>query len=144
MSVCSSPTHLGFYTVLCCVLSHSVVSDALCSPMNCTYQAPLSMEFSRQEYWSALPFPSPGDLPNPGIESRSPALQTDSLPSEPSGKPMNTEVGSQSPLQGIFLTQELNQGLLHCRWMDSLLLSHQGSTIMVLIVEGKKRKKQQL
>ena len=52
-------------------------------------QAPLSMEFSRQEYWSGLPFPSPGDLPNPGIKSRSPALQDDSLPSEPPGKPGN-------------------------------------------------------
>ena len=49
-------------------------------------QAPLSMEFSREEYWSGLPFPSPGDLPNPGIEPRSPALQADSLPSEPSEK----------------------------------------------------------
>ena len=51
------------------------------------YQAPLSMGFSRREYWSGLPFPSPGDLPNPGIEPRSPALQTDALPSEPPGKP---------------------------------------------------------
>ena len=45
------------------------------------------MEFSRQEYWSGLPFPSPGDLPDPGIEPGSPALQVDSLPSEPPGKP---------------------------------------------------------
>ena len=45
-------------------------------------QAPLSMDFSRQEYWSWLPFPSPGDLPDPGIEPRSPALQADALPSE--------------------------------------------------------------
>ena len=45
------------------------------------------MEFSRQEYWSGLPFPSPGDLPAPGIEPGSPALQTDSSPSEPPGKP---------------------------------------------------------
>ena len=50
-------------------------------------QAPPSMEFSRQEYWSGLPFPSPGDLADPGIEPWSPALQADSLPSEPSGKP---------------------------------------------------------
>ena len=49
-------------------------------------QAPQSMEFSRQEYWSGLPFSSPGDLPNPGIEPKSPALQADSLPSEPPGK----------------------------------------------------------
>ena len=50
------------------------------------YQAPPSMGFSRQEYWSGLPFPSPGDLPNPRIEPRSSALQTDALTSEPPGK----------------------------------------------------------
>ena len=59
----------------------------LCDPWTAVAcQAPLSMEFSRQEYWSGLPFPSPGDLPYPGIKPRSPALQADSLPSEPSGK----------------------------------------------------------
>ena len=52
-----------------------------------THQAPQSMEFSRQEYWSGLPFPSPGDLPNPGIKPESPTLQVDALPSEPPGKP---------------------------------------------------------
>jgi len=52
------------------------------------YQAPLSMGFSRQEYWNGLPFPSPGDLPHPGIKLRSPALQADALPSEPPGKPI--------------------------------------------------------
>ena len=51
------------------------------------YQAPQSMEFSRQEYRSGLPFPSPGDLPDAGIESRSPTLQADTLPFEPPGKP---------------------------------------------------------
>ena len=56
------------------------------TPWTVAYQAPQSMEFSRQEYWSGLPFPSPGDLPNPGIESKSPSLQVDSLPSEPWGK----------------------------------------------------------
>ena len=61
------------------------------------------------------PFPSPGDLPNPGIKSRSPTLQMDSLPAEPQGKPRNTGKGSLSLLQGIFVTQESNQGLLHCR-----------------------------
>ena len=50
-------------------------------------QDPLSMGFSRQQYWSGWPFPSPGDLPNPGNEPRSPALQADSLPSKPPGKP---------------------------------------------------------
>ena len=52
------------------------------------HQAPLSMGFSRQEYWSGLPFPSPRDLPNPGIGPRSPALQADALTSEPPGKPI--------------------------------------------------------
>ena len=55
------------------------------SPWTVAYQALRSMGFSRQEYWSGLPFPSPGDLPNPGIEPGSPALQTDALPSEPPG-----------------------------------------------------------
>ena len=57
------------------------------TPWTVAYKAPLSMEFSRQEYWSGLPFPSPEDLPNPGIEPGSPALQADALPSEPLGKP---------------------------------------------------------
>ena len=51
-------------------------------------QAPLSMGFSRQEYWSGLPFPSPRDLPDPGMEPGSPALQTGSLPCDPPGKPL--------------------------------------------------------
>ena len=58
------------------------------TPWNVAYQAPLSMGFSRQEYWSGLPFPSPGDLPNPGIEPRSPSLWADALTSEPPGKPL--------------------------------------------------------
>ena len=85
-----------------------------------------SMEFSRPDYWSEYPFPSPGDLPNPGIEPKFSTLQADSLPAEPQGKPKNTGVGSLSLLQGIFLTQESNRGLLHCRWM-LYQLSYQGS-----------------
>jgi len=65
----------------CLTLSNSVI------PWTVTHQASLSMEFSRQEYWSGVPFPSPGNLPDPGIEPRSPALHADSLPSEPPGKP---------------------------------------------------------
>ena len=57
------------------------------TPWTVAYQAPLSMGFSRQEYWSGLPFPSPGDLPDPGIEPRSPAFQADALTTEPPGKP---------------------------------------------------------
>ena len=62
----------------------------LYDPMDCiALQAPLSMGFSRQEYWSRLPCPPPGDLPYPGIEPESPALYPDSLLSEPPGKPLN-------------------------------------------------------
>ena len=57
------------------------------TPWTVAYHAPPSMEFSRQEYWSGLPFPSPGDLPNPGIKPGSSSLQVDALPSEPPGKP---------------------------------------------------------
>ena len=59
----------------------------LCSPMDRSPPGSSDHEFSRQEYWSGLPFPSPGDLPDPGIESRSSALQADYLPTEPPGKP---------------------------------------------------------
>ena len=57
------------------------------TPWTVAIQAPLSTEFSRPEYWSGLPFPSPGDLPDPGIKTGPPALQADSLPTEPLGKP---------------------------------------------------------
>ena len=57
------------------------------TPWAVAYKASLSVGFSRQEYWSALPFPSPGDLPDPGIKPRSPALEADTLTSEPPGKP---------------------------------------------------------
>ena len=90
------------------------------------------MEFSRPEHWSGQPFPSPGDLPNLGTEPRSPTLQVYSLPTEPQEKPKNTGVGSLSLLQGIFLTQELNQGLLHCRQILSQLI-YQGSLIDPLL-----------
>ena len=61
------------------------------TPWTVAYQAPPSMGFTRQECWSGLPFPSPGDLPNPGIKSWSPVLQADALPSEPPGKPSQQE-----------------------------------------------------
>ena len=82
-----------------------------------------SMEFSR-------PFPSPGDIPNPGIEPRSPTLQADSLPAEPQGKPKNMGVGSVSLLLQIFPTQESNWSLLHCRWI-LYQLCYQGSPDLV-------------
>ena len=65
-----------------CVKSLSRVR-LFATPWTVAHQTPLSMGFSRQEYWSGLPFPSPGDLPNPGIQPGSPALQSDALSSEP-------------------------------------------------------------
>ena len=98
-----------------CVLAKLLQSClTLCDPVDCSPPASCPWGFSRQEYLSGLPCPSPGDIPNPGIEPRSPALLTDSLPSEsPAGKPKNTRVGRLSLLQGNFPTQESNQGLLH-------------------------------
>ena len=113
----------------CAVLGCSVISNSLPPPWTIARQVPLSIGFSRQEYWSGLPCPPPGDLPNPGIKPRSPALQGDSLLSEPPGRPKNTGVGSLSLLQGIFLTQKLNRGLLHCRQI-LYQLSYQGSWLL--------------
>ena len=83
------------------------------------------MGFSRREYWRGA-FPSSRGSSNPGIEPRSPSLQADSLPAEPPGKPGNRGEGSLSLLQQIFLTQESNKGLLHCRRI-LYQLSQQGS-----------------
>ena len=75
------------------MLTHLVMSDSFATIWTVARQAPPSMGFSRQEYWSGVPFPSPGDLPDPGIKPRCPALQADSLPFEPPGKP-STHVNS--------------------------------------------------
>ena len=78
----------NFKHIEVCMYVHcSVMSDSLI-PWTIAHQAPLSMEFSRQEYWGRLPFPSPGDLPDPELKPRSPALQADSSLSEPPGKPI--------------------------------------------------------
>ena len=81
---------------------------------------------------NGLPCPPPGDFPNLGITPTSPALQVDSLPTEPPGKPKNTNVGSLSLPQVIFPTQGLNPRLLHLLpWqVDSLLLSHREALIL--------------
>ena len=99
---------------------HSLGAHGLYSPWNSPWP----------EYWTGPPFPSPGDLPNPGIKPRFPTLQADSLPAEPQGKPKNTGVGSLSLLQQIFLTQGSNQVLLHCRWI-LYQLSYQGSPVSI-------------
>ena len=81
------------------------------APWIVAYQAPLSMGFSRQEYWSGLPFPSPGNLPDPGIEPKSPALQADALPSKPPGKSLKFS-------DSITLLKVLCI-LLFCFWLKS-------------------------
>ena len=78
-------------------VSHSAMSDSVIT-WTVACQAPLAMGFSRQEYWSGLPCPPPGDLPDPGIEPRSVALQADSLPSEPPGKPWKQRLGAKFPI----------------------------------------------
>ena len=95
----------------------------LCNPMTLARQAPLSMGILQARILEWVARPPPGDLPNPGIEPRSPTFQADSLPSKPTGRPMNTGVGS---LQGLFL---------HCRRILHQLsypgspLSHLGSPV---------------
>ena len=103
------------------------------TPWTVAYQAPPSTGFSRQASWSGLPFPSPGDLPDPGIEVRPPALQADSLPAEPQRKLKNAGEGSLSLLQWIVPTQVLNWGLLHCRQI-LYQLSYQGSLYAEYII----------
>ena len=110
-----------FAVLICSVMSDSLRPHGL---QPAWLLCPLG--FSRQDYWSGLPCPPPGDLPNPGIKPRFPTLLVDSLPSEPPGKPKNTGVGSLSLLQGIFPIQESNWGLLHCRWI-LYQLNHKGS-----------------
>ena len=139
-AVSPSPSHLPWSLPFLCflqsripqrldlstVLGPSVMSNSLRPHGPYPTRLLCPWGFSRQEYWSGLPCPPPGDLPNPGTEPRSSALHADSLPSEPPGKPMNTGMGSPSLLQGLFPTQELNQGLLHFRWILDQL-SYQGS-----------------
>ena len=83
-------------TYVCVLVSQSCLT--LCDPMDCrACQAPLFMELSRQECWRGLPFPSPGDLPDPGMEPRSAALQADSLLSEPLTEPLKVPSVSKNP-----------------------------------------------
>ena len=126
LSFCSGHFHFLSSSFLCtvpCFITQSCPS--LRDPME-PARLLCRWGFSRQEYRSGLPCPPPGDLPNQGIKPRSPASQVDSLPAEPQGKPKNPGVGSLSLLQQIFLTQELNQGLPHCRRI-LYQLSYQGS-----------------
>ena len=116
------------------MLSRSVVSHSL-QPHG-LQPARLLCPSDSPGNWSGLPCPPPGALPNPGIKPRSPTVQADSLPPEPSGKSKNTGVGSLSLLQGIFVTQGLNQGLPHCRQI-LYQLSHLGSPLRLGIMTNK-------
>ena len=113
-----------------CLVAQSCLT--LCNPMNCSLPASSVHEDSPSKNTGlgchAL---LQENLHNPGIKLRSPALQVDFLPSEPPKKPKNTGRGSLSFLKGIFLTQELNWGLLHCSWI-LYQLSYQGSPTMTL------------
>ena len=125
-------THTHTHThMLCCGLNCSVVSDSA-TPLTVTHKALCPCGFSRQKYWSGLPCPLPGHLPNPGIKPRSASLQVDSFPSNPPGKPKNTGVGNLFLLQGIFPTQESNWHLLHCRHI-LYQLTYQGSPISMCL-----------
>ena len=85
------------------------MSNSFVTPWAVAYQALQSAEFSRQEYWNGSPFPSPGDLPKPGIEPGSPALQADALPSEPPGKKKILRRGGKKTQKNctkkVFMTQ---------------------------------------
>ena len=119
-----------------CLVSQS--GPSLCSPMDCSPPGSSVREGSPGKNTGvgchAL---LQGIFPTQGLKPRAPALQAESLPSEPPGKSMNTGVGSLSLLQGIFLTKKLNWGLLHCRWILQQL-SYEGSpyfTVIYFIVD---------
>ena len=88
-----------------------------CDPWTAARQVPLSMRFSRQEYWRGLPFPFPGDRPNPGVEPRSLTLQVDSLPSEPPGDQLYYRYTYTSSLLSCPPTTSFRQGV----WGGSVL-----------------------
>ena len=99
------------------------------TPWTVAYQAPPSVGFAKQEYWSGLPLPSPGDLPNPGIEPRSPILQADALPSEPPGKLSDLDTWSILYMSFyVFLSYSLLQSLT-----SSLTLSTTLSYLILLL-----------
>ena len=99
--------------VLLCLVPQSCL--LLTTPCSVACQAPSSMGILQARILEWVAMPSSRGFSNPGIKPRSPTLQVDSLPAEPQGKPENTGVGSLSLLQGNFLTQESNWGLLHRR-----------------------------
>ena len=103
---------LCFMCVCVCVCVCDLFSHVqlFATPWTIDLQAPLSTRYFRQEYWNGLPFPSEGDLPNPGIKPRSPALQADSLPSEPPGKPL-VKCQSKSETPPAYFSQRSDPSL---------------------------------
>ena len=116
------------FCVLCLVTQSHLT---LCNPVDSSPPGSSVHRILQARTWKWVAIPPPGYLPNPGIKPRSPKLQADSLLPEPPGKPKNTRVGSLSLLQGNFLTQESNQGLLNCRWI-LYQLSYLGNPFLLL------------
>ena len=118
----------GTYVMKVKVKSLSIVR-LFVTPWTVAHQAPPSMGFSRQEYWSGLPFPSPGHLSDPGIEPRSPALQADALTSEPPGKPegKESEVAQSCPTlcdpMDYSLPGSSLHGILQARVLEGVAIS---------------------
>ena len=106
----SSPVCINICIYICVHAQLLICVQLFVTPWSVAHQVSLSMEFSRQEYWSRFPFTTPRDLSYPGIKPRSPTLQADSLPSEPSRKPIYTY---------IYITSSLSIHLL----MDSYVAS---------------------
>ena len=121
--VCQALKTIYFYTYL---EMHAWVLSCvrLCCPMDCSLPGSCVHGISRQEYWTGLSFPSPGDLPDLGIVPRIP--QWRQMLYWLSHQEVHTKVGSYSLLQGIFPTKGLNPGLPHCKWI-LYQLSHKGS-----------------
>ena len=99
----------------CCSVAESCLT--LVTPWTAAHQAPLSMGFSRQEYWSGLPFPPPGNLPNPGGKPTSPALAGGCFTTEPPGKP---ERDFSDVINIGFLTGKRRRRKQRLRWLDSV------------------------
>ena len=114
----------------CCCLVASVMSDRLCVTLwTVACQAPLSMGFSRQEYWSGVPCPPPGDLPDPRIKPTSPALQAGSLPLSYQGSPQNDNTHHNQ-------TQNLNYPLLGVAFLTFCPTNLISSSFIVQIGQG--------
>ena len=104
--------HIFKISLFMCVCAQSC--PILCNPIDLACQASLSMKFSRQKYWSGLPFPSPGYLPDPGIEPRSPVLQADTLTYEPPGN----DTGEAAEGRNTFFRNEMQmlvQTTIYCK-----------------------------